>query len=415
MSRVLLIEDSRTFATAIKQTIESTLDLPVDWASSYLEAAQKVNDCAASYFISLVDLHLPDALQGEVLDLVLSKDIPPIVLTGRFGDEIRENIWSKDVIDYVLKDRPHCVDYVASLVQRILRNQASKVLVVEDSVFSRKHLCQLLRVHQYQVFEASHAAEALQLLETVADIRLAIVDYYMPQTDGIELTRKIRMLYPKEKLAIIGISAQGNSLMSVQFIKNGANDFILKPYVNEEFYCRINQNMDMLESLEQMQSASTKDFLTDLYNRRYLFESGSLLHANSLREHISLVVAMLDIDHFKQINDQYGHKAGDKVLQNLAGILKKRFRQTDIVARFGGEEFCIVTSNMAKEHIHAVFDGLRKTIADSEIVVDGVAIRMTVSIGVSSHLQSSFEEMINGADQLLYKAKGQGRNRVICS
>ena len=415
MENVLLVEDSRTFASVIKKTIATELHFTVDWVSTYADAARLLRGDSAKYFVGLLDLHLPDASQGEVLDLAISHHIPPIVLTGKFGDEIREYIWSKKVVDYVLKENPQSVGYVVSLVRRLYRNKSINVLVVEDSAFSRKHIAKLLQVHQYQVFEGKNGEHALDILQEHPDIKLAIVDYYMPDMDGIELTRKIRKTSSKDTFAIIGISAQGNDAMSAQFIKNGANDFITKPFANEEFYCRITQNIEMIEIMERIKQASHKDFLTDLYNRRYFFEAGQTLYANATRKHLSLAVAMLDIDFFKKVNDTYGHKAGDAALQQIAWFLKKRFRQTDIVARFGGEEFCILTCNVEPDHIHNVFDEVRTTIAQLGISVDHHTLTVTVSIGICSQLKSSLEMMINKADALLYEAKRQGRNRVICS
>lgn len=415
MEKVLLVEDSRTFASVIKKTIETELHFAVDWVCTYADAARLIQADPTNYFVGLLDLHLPDASQGEVLDLALSHRVPPIVLTGKFGDESREYIWSKKVVDYVLKESPQSVRYVVSLVQRLYRNRAVKVLVVEDSTFSRKHLTRLLQVHQYQVFESKNGGHALDILQEHPDIKLAIVDYYMPDMDGIELTRKIREISPKDTFAIVGISAQGNNVMSARFIKNGANDFITKPFVNEEFYCRITQNIEMLEFMESIKQASHKDFLTDLYNRRYFFEAGQTLYANAIRKNLSIAVAMLDIDFFKQVNDTYGHTAGDVVLQHLAWLLKKRFRQTDVVARFGGEEFCILTCNMESELIHKVFDDVRSMIAQLEIPFENHTLHITVSIGVCSQLKTSLEAMLNEADALLYKAKTQGRDRVVCS
>ena len=273
----------------------------------------------------------------------------------------------------------------------------------------------LLYVHQYHIFEASNGSQALEILKEHPDVKLAIIDYHMPDMDGVELTRRIRKTFSKDEFAIIGISAQGDNMMSAQFIKNGANDFITKPFVHEEFYCRLTQNIEMIDFLEQIKNASNKDYLTNLYNRRYFFESGQTLYANATRKHITISVAMIDIDYFKQVNDTYGHKAGDLVLQYIAWTLKKRFRQTDIVARFGGEEFCILASNMNREYIHKVFDDIRKVIAQLEIPVNDTMIHITISIGICTRLKQSLEEMINEADDMLYEAKRQGRNRVICS
>jgi diguanylate cyclase (GGDEF)-like protein len=416
MEKVLLVEDSRTFAAVLKKTIEHEFQFSVDWAASYAEAERLLAEPPAQqYFVGLLDLHLPDAMQGEILDLVIAHQIPPIALTGKFGDEIREYIWARKVVDYVLKDSPQSINYIITMVRRLYRNRSIKIMVVEDSSFSRKHLTRLLQVHQYQVFEGKGGDHALTILFEHPDIKLAIIDYQMPDMDGIELTRKIRETFPKDTLAIIGISALGNNVMSAQFIKNGANDFITKPFVNEEFYCRLTQNIEMIEFMERVKDASHKDYLTELYNRRYFFESGQLLYANAVRRNFSLIVAMLDIDHFKRVNDTYGHKAGDIVLQQVAAILKKRFRKSDIVARFGGEEFCILATNMEQGPSEKIFEDLRTTIAQTDIPVETANLHVTVSIGVCTCLQPSLEDMIQEADALLYRAKAQGRNQVLYS
>jgi diguanylate cyclase (GGDEF)-like protein len=415
MVKVLLVEDSETFASLIKKSIESELHFTVDRVSTYADAVRLIRDEKSEYFVGLLDLCLPDAPNGEILDFVLSENIPPIVVTGEFSDEIRDYIWTKKVVDYLVKENLYNIDYIISLIRRIYQNTSVKVLIIEDSKYSRRQLCELLKVHQYNLLESSDGHEALKILKENPDIKLAIIDYYLPDMDGIQLTRKIRGMFSKEELAIIGISAQGHNIMSARFIKNGANDFITKPFMNEEFYCRITQNIEMIEYLDKIKVSASKDYLTDLYNRRYFFESGQLMHANSTRANITILVAMIDIDHFKKVNDTYGHKVGDQVLQHIACILKKRFRKSDIVCRFGGEEFCILTSNMNPEHILRIFDDVKKIIEQSEITIDEHAIHITVSIGICTKLKDSLEEMINEADMMLYEAKKQGRNRVICS
>jgi diguanylate cyclase (GGDEF)-like protein len=243
-------------------------------------------------------------------------------------------------------------------------------------------------------------------------VSLVLTDYNMPNMDGFELTKQIRSRYRRDEMSIIGLSDQANSFLSAQFIKYGASDFINKPFLNEEFYCRVSQAIETIEHVNQIKDLSNKDFLTGLYNRRYFFETGSTLFANAQRQHINLSIALLDIDFFKKINDTYGHDAGDVVLQHLSAIMQKRFRKTDIVARLGGEEFCILLVNDHCEESFTIFDNLRKTIAESEAVVNGIHIRFTVSIGVCTRLANSLEEMIKQADLLLYQAKEGGRNRV---
>ncbi|MBU4412947.1 MAG: diguanylate cyclase, partial [Proteobacteria bacterium] len=218
--------------------------------------------------------------------------------------------------------------------------------------------------------------------------------------------------HAKDELAIIGLSATGDQTISAQFIKNGANDFLSKPFSTEEFYCRVNQNMDLLDYIRQIKESSNRDYLTGLYNRRYFFEMGKKLLSSANRGHITVAVALLDIDFFKKVNDTHGHDAGDLVLKNLGAALLRRFRETDIVCRYGGEEICILVVNMAGESIHDIFNGVRKNIAQTTMDLGREKIRITVSIGLCVEAKESLEEMITIADEMLYAAKENGRNQV---
>ncbi len=224
MSQVLIIDNSRWLISAAARKIETALNLKVKSVQSYSEAVRLVSDEKSEFFIAIVGLCLKDAPDGAIVDLVLSKNIPAIVFTGKFDDNIRNNILSRKIVDYVLKRDPHSLDYIISLIRRIKRNQSIKVLVADDSSIARKNICGLLKVHQYKVFEACDGNEASRILDEHPDIRMVITDYYMPNMDGFELTKKIRHKFSKEELVIIGVSAWGYDRLSARFIKNGAND-----------------------------------------------------------------------------------------------------------------------------------------------------------------------------------------------
>jgi diguanylate cyclase (GGDEF)-like protein len=202
-------------------------------------------------------------------------------------------------------------------------------------------------------------------------------------------------------------------LLSAKFLKKGANDFITKPFVNEEFNCRINQNIEILEYIEAVKQASNKDYLTGFYNRRYLFDLGNryIQFMNESSPHIT--VAMIDIDHFKKINDQYGHHAGDIVLQHVSGILSEKLADTDIVCRFGGDEFCMLSTTVKVDKVKPTFERIRNRFKNEKIDIGKATISITVSIGVATQIADSLEATINRADELLYQAKESGRNRVI--
>jgi diguanylate cyclase (GGDEF)-like protein len=412
MYRILIVEDSKVFGAMTKKKIESDLGAQVEWVQTLADTVRLLSE-DPGFFVALLDLHLPDAPGGEIVDAVVSKNIPSIIFTAECSDKARKYIWSKrNVVDYVIKEGPSGVEYVISLIRRIALNRLIKVLVVDDSTVFRTLVCTLLRVHQYVVFEARGGREAIRIMDKYPDIKLIITDFDMPDMDGIQLTKKIRQRYNKEQVAIIGISAQEKKILSAHFIKNGANDFIHKPFLSEEFYCRVTQNIELLERIEKIKELSNKDYMTGLYNRRYFFELGRKLFKESEKQDYSIVIAMVDIDFFKQINDTYGHDAGDEVIKKVSLILKQRFRESDIVSRFGGEEFCILAMNMDPNHSFTLFEELRKMIEMSEICVGDKTIKTTVSIGVCAMPLSSLDEMIKQADLMLYKAKKSGRNRV---
>ena len=271
----------------------------------------------------------------------------------------------------------------------------------------------LLEVHQYQVLEAKDGVQALEVLNDHPDIALVITDYRMPNMDGFELIRSVRERYDKRTLGIIGVSASGSTRLSAKFIKHGANDFINKPFSADEFYCRVTQNVEMIEYVKTIRDTSHEDYLTGLRNRRYYFETAKGLHADAKRGNTTIAVAMIDIDHFKKFNDSFGHSAGDEVLKSIAGLIESRFRQSDIVARFGGEEFCVLASNRDVEKVRLVFEDLCNAVGQHKLNLKSDVMKVTVSIGVCTTVHDSLEKMIRIADEELYQAKNGGRNRVV--
>jgi len=161
------------------------------------------------------------------------------------------------------------------------------------------------------------------------------------------------------------------------------------------------------------EAASTTDFLTGLNNRRQLLRIGVPLISSAHRTHTPIAVAMIDIDHFKRINDTWGHDAGDEVLRLVGALLQERFRSSDVIARFGGEEFCVIASNLSPQAAYDLFDAFRLTLAKKIIAIGNTTVSVTVSIGITTMLEDNLDAMIVAADRLLYQAKHDGRNRVL--
>lgn len=413
MQKVLIVEDSNFLASLLKRSLESRLDAEVVRVASRAEAETTIAGTLPEDWLCLVDLNLPDAPDGEVAQMLAAQGFPIIVFTAMYDRAKRAGLFASGIIDFVLKDSPSSMDYVVSLTERILHNKQVKALVVEDSAPVRKLVTQQLRNQQITVLEAENGQEALYVLKENPDVTLVLTDYTMPFIDGFDLVRRIRADYPKDKLCIVGMSSTEEDDISVRFIKFGANDFLHKPFTSEELLCRVTQNLDMLDMVRKLREAATTDFLTGLMNRRYFMENGARMFANVLRTNVSMVVGMFDIDHFKLVNDTYGHDAGDDVLRAVAKILGDGFREGDVVARTGGEEFAVIAINLPDDQIFSVFDRVRRQVEDAVIQSDDHTIKVKISIGVCGVCGDSLDAMIKRADQCLYEAKDAGRNRLV--
>ena len=407
--RLLVIDDNQSIVLAVSAALHQSLRLPVDGANDLAQARQFMEQPDVHYLAAVVDLHLPDAEDDEAVDLALAHGIPVVVLTGDLNERLRDHICARPLVDYVVKQSVNAVEVVRSDVCRLLRNPERKVLIVDDSDSFREYLKNVLLTQQLQVFSASDAASALPIIEAHPDISLTLIDYHMPGMNGAELANTLRGRFPATEMAIIGVTVSSDPFVPVKFLKAGASDVLRKPFIVEELVSRVNACLDNLENIKTIADQANHDYLTQLYNRRYLFNAGSTLHSNARRDHIKITVAVLDIDFFKKINDSLGHEAGDAALIAVAAELKRSLRSGDIVARIGGEEFCIVAVNVENPLI--LIEHMRNRVESLSITGSwGNPIRLTLSAGFTSTPGDSFESMVRQADKALYQAKAAGRN-----
>lgn len=410
--RILIVEDNKALSKLIAKKMEANLHFEVDVAYS-LEMAKELVEGDNVYFIALLDLNLPDAPDGEVVDFMIEHKVPSIVLTGTFDKEVREQILKKNVIDYVYKGNIDDVNYIFTLIERLHKNRDIKVLVVDDSIVTRAQIKELLKQQMFQVLVAAHGEEALVFLEDNPDIKLILTDFYMPVIDGFELTKEVRKKYSKNELSIIAMTASNEELMSAKFLKIGANDFINKPFTKEEMACRMNNSLESLEYIAKIRDMAQNDFMTGLSNRRHFFETMNEYFPLAKKSGEPFALAMIDIDNFKNINDTYGHHVGDIALIELAKVLRTSIHPSDLVARFGGEEFCVVLKNTDQKRALEFFIKLRSSIAAMSIQSkEHKAFSITISTGVTFSDLESLDDVLRQADIALYNAKKNGKNRV---
>ena len=253
MDSILLVEDSTSFAALFQSRVQQALNIEIILATSFAETRQRIEEQQSHFSLVILGLCLPDAPDGEALDYLLAKSIPTVVLTGTFRPDLQQNLLKKGVLDYFVKDNIGVIDTIVHAIDRFHRNKHVQILVVDDSRSAQAMLCHLLARYGFQARHAKDGREALAIIAKHA-VHLVISDYQMPNMDGIQMIKKLRTRYSRDEMAVIGLSSVDNKALPIQFIKSGANDFLIKPYQPEELLCRVYQNVDMIERYRELGS-----------------------------------------------------------------------------------------------------------------------------------------------------------------
>ncbi len=297
-----------------------------------------------------------------------------------------------------------------------------RVLLAEDNAVSLRLLEALLRKLEYEVTLAPDGDAAWSVLRQPDGPCLAVLDWEMPGLDGIEICRRVRAQAREPYVYLVLLTAREGRESLLEGLQAGADDFLRKPPDEEELDARLRAGRRIVELQAQLVAArealreqATHDALTGLLNRRALLDSLERGLARSRRETSPLSVVLLDLDHFKPVNDTHGHNAGDLVLREVAARLRHSLRGADAVGRWGGEEFLAVLPGCDLAYTTQVAERLRADMAAATVALrGGRTVTVTCSIGCAGTADGavSVEELIATADAALYRAKENGRNRV---
>jgi len=249
---LLIIEDSFVQAKIIRKQFEVLTDFAILVAASLSEAEKLITAHKDNLFVAIVDLNLPDAPNGEAVDLCRKHDLVCIVLTASFDAALRQQFLDKRVADYFLKGSIDDIEPLTVSVQRLHANRRVKALVVDDSATQRHAVQRMLAAQCISSLEAADGIEALEVLAQNPDIMLVITDFEMPRMDGITLVHEIRGKHKINDMAVIGLSSVGSGPLTAKFLKYGANDFLSKPFEAEEFYWRVNQTLNVLDVMHEL-------------------------------------------------------------------------------------------------------------------------------------------------------------------
>ena len=297
-----------------------------------------------------------------------------------------------------------------------------KALIAEDNPGFRSALEKLLKKWGYDAVPAVNGKQALELLSRDDPPRLAILDWMMPELDGVEVCRRVREQNREPYIYILLLTAKDTADELIEGMEAGADEYLRKPVNTQELRVRLRAGrriIDLQEELvrahELLRKQASRDSLTEFYNRGAMFEVLSRELKRAERESVSLSLIMTDLDHFKQVNETFGHPAGDAVLREAARRMAACVRPYDAPCRYGGEEFVIVMPGCEINDAIARAEDIRAKVAATPIHVPEGLIHVTCSVGVTATTgpgRFDSSALLHEVDEALYIAKNKGRNRV---
>ncbi len=308
-------------------------------------------------------------------------------------------------------------------MDKVLDTSPANILVVDDVEDNLEIVGSLLTFDGYNVQTARSGVEALERVQASRP-DLILMDILMPGMSGFDVCNRLKAEEDTKDIPIVFVSSMGDLESKVKGFKIGAVDYINKPFQHAEILVRVNTHITMgrmrrhlEEQNAELQRLANTDYLTDLYNRRRFFHSADKEFTESMQNGRPFSVTLIDLDHFKRVNDTYGHLVGDHVLIHIAQLIRDFCREKDMAARYGGEEFAILHPNIEKQVAFQVVEKIRKKVEAIPFVLNSDEVSVTLSAGiidtVGCHACLRVDELLGLADIALYRAKDAGRNQVV--
>lgn len=432
LTRILIVDGSEVARTIVARVVVEEMPHA---RIIHCGSGQEAVACMQSEHFDLITtaLMLPD-MDGLDFSRQVRVDpthhyTPVIVVSGDADERLLREGFAAGVTDYF--DKSLGYQAFASFIRDFTRRHTGlvgRILYVEDSPTVATQTIRLMERHGLQVLHTPSAEQALDMLleaslgdvASPGNVDIVVTDFYLKgRLTGGDLLHAIRAklrLSQQEMPVLVITSADAGDGRQTEVFHAGANDFVSKPIVEEVLLARIRslllikQQFNALKSqTEEMRILATTDSLTGVRNKRFLLDHGEQFLADRRKQPVS--VMLLDIDHFKKINDNYGHITGDRILEALGRLLREKLREDTLIVRFGGEEFAVLLprcnlreAQIRAESLRAQIEGLRP-----------LEHPITVSVGLastSSHPDFNLTQLLTQADQALYAAKAHGRNQV---
>ncbi len=346
----------------------------------------------------------------------------PIIMLSSIDDPLTiKKAFEAGIVEYFIKPFNHggLLNFVEKTLTSLKKSAfTKKAVIIDDSKAQISVLHHILKKNGKEVIAFERALEALTYIKRDENIDIIITDIHMPDMDGLTLSKEVKGI--RKNIPVIGISATRSKETVLQALSSGMDDFLYIPFYEEELNLRVDLQIKLYEKIKKLNEVNSKlkelsfkDPLTLLFTRRAMFELLEAEFERAQRNNSDLSIVMFDIDHFKNVNDTYGHQKGDEILEMFANTLKESIRDYDTPARVGGEEFLLLLPYTNKETAFIVAERVRNNVKKKE--VDGIKITISGGISTKSELKDGekITSLIKIADERLYKAKESGRDKII--
>lgn len=421
--KILVVDGSRVARKLISRALASEINAATIDITAVASAGEALEQLAIQRFDLITSALLLSDMYGielcrQVRSSSAHRFTPFVLVTAEPHERLMKEGFGAGVTDYYDKTRgfKDFVDFVHSFAARYSR-LFGKVLYLEDNDTEARVTAAIMEHHGLQVVRVRSAEEAIEVIDRSFD--LVVSDFFLEEDmSGGDFLHNLRCgsHFTREELPVLIVTGGDTPNLQAEIFHAGGNDYVTKPIVEEVFVSRIRsllvikQQFRLLkQQSDEMQRMATVDSLTGIYNKRFLVDNVDAVLEDG--QNHPVWVALLDLDHFKSINDHYGHMAGDRVLQGVGKLLKGFFRDHDIVARVGGEEFVVVATRRTPRECMAEMEALRRAI---EALKPG-GFSVTASIGLANTIQrrqASYNDLAYEADSAMYRAKQAGRNRI---
>lgn len=411
--KILIVDDSKTILKTMKMKLEGELGVKAYTATTMKESADLILEHKGKFDLALLDYNLPDASEGQVVGFVNKFKIPSILLTGKELNKDNEIFQNPYLIDYILKNSSYALEYTTNIIKRFILNEKIEVMVLDDSKTFAAKMEMLCSKYNLKTIVQYNPKEALQTIKKRANLKLILVDYMMPEMNGLEFTTEVRREYKKDELAIIALSGTSEKDVVSSFLKYGANDFLYKDFSNEEFVARVNNNLEVIELFSSTQDKAKKDYLTGLFNKNYLLQTGESLYESAKKDKNLLAIACIEIDNFDVFVESKGHEVSDEAIKYLGKILESKFNEDTLLARFSVDQFCLIIQNRPYAELHQTFQEVLDEVKQGSYEYDDEKYNFTISVGINIDFAENFDNMIYLADEALCEIKHKQTNGIL--